>query len=63
VILCIHVRFSGIPSIRTTVLFVRLQVTLEHGEVCTIIVTQTGRIWTNDLVCVDVILANDASAE
>ncbi len=57
VILRIHVRFSRrIPAIRTTVLFVRLQVTLEHGEVRTSIVAQGARIWTNDLVCVDVIL-------
>jgi len=44
VILPIHGRLKGfdgrIPAVCTAVLFVRLQVTLEHGEVRTYIVAQ-----------------------
>ena len=66
-ILPIHVRLKSFgwknTVVRTTVLFVRLLVTLEQGEVRTIIVTEGARTWTNALERVEVILANDASAE
>src|SRR6218665_1847618 len=56
VILRIHVRFSRrIPAIHTTVAFVRLQVSLEQGEVRTSIVAQGARIGTNAFVSVNVI--------
>ena len=59
-ILRIHERLKSfgenIPAVRTTVFFVRLLVTLEQGEVRTSIVAQGAWIWTNALVCVDVIL-------